>query len=411
MNNKESLVYKKKKTIYDSKLLCALLYLIFVKPDYFGEIEFLDRPFFWATFFATAFLMIAIIFSKKWTFAFWWTIIFFGIIFISTIMNGGELYKYCRTEFNIVGMCFMFDLWMKKSPITLLSASRILQVYIYINLITVILYPDGMFSSDLYSANWFLGYKNPQIRTILPIVSLSILYSYWKYNRINLSSYILIFVSLVTFLLIDSSTALVGFILFILLMVVFSNGIIPYPKILNISTSLLAVLALGIAIIFFSIQDNYETFFNDVLHRETDFTSRLTIWYDSVYRIIKQPLLGYGYMITDDFQAWYGFKQATHPHNFYLYVLIRGGFILLTVVIGGFLYANKIVMRYIEYPFAKVITFTLVCLMLMGLTEALTGTVMLYPMFILAMNAEELANIGFQIPAISKKNKIKKSVI
>ena len=396
MENVNTYLYKHK-TIFDNKLFCALLFLIFVKPAYFTQIESLERPYFWLTVLATAFLIVASLKNSMKSFALWWTFAFFGIIFVSTYLNHGELYIYCRSEFNILAMCLMFNVWLKKSPGTLLSASRILQIYVYINFATVILYPNGMWQGDtMYELNWFLGYKNPQIRTILPVVALSIIYSSWKRKKFDIFTYALVVVSAATFLLIQSATALVGFTLFLALIILFNNGIIPYPKIINLITGLIAVIALGIAIVFFSIQNDYASFFHNVLQRDVDFTDRLGIWYDSVWRISKQPILGYGYMQSEDFEDWYGFIQATHPHNYFMYVLIRGGFVLFAVILAGFLYANRILMKYIDYSFSRVIIFTLLTFILMGLTEALTATVMLYPMFIMAMNCEELAKLGFR---------------
>ena len=176
---------------------------------------------------------------------------------IARVFGSGNVYEYCATFFPTLGLCLMVDLWCKHNVRVLFNAIGVLEIYVYINLITVLLIPNGMYETSLNSLNWFLGYKNPQIRTILPIVTVSLIRSYWEKGGISFRSFALIICSMLTFIFVDSSTALVGFAIFILLLVLFHQKEKRLPKVFTLTNVLIAVVLIFIGILFFGIQENF----------------------------------------------------------------------------------------------------------------------------------------------------------
>lgn len=382
----------KNKSIYESTLLCSLLFLVFVKPEALvhGN-EGLGRLYTYTEFFFTLILIIALFFRGRMDKVVIWLILFFGIPLLVTMMRGGSMYDYCRGQFPSLGLCLVFILWMERAPITLLSASRVLQLYIYINFYTVITYPEGLYlaedSIDVYC--WFLNGKNEQVRQIMPIVALSMMYSYQTKNRLSKSDYILIAISYATLIMVNSSTAIVGMTLFIVLCFIPNKFFTPLVKKLNLVTLFVAVALIGSACLYLSFQENFAFLIEDILHKEMDFTGRLPIWEVAIEGIEKEPIWGYGYMTLDDYAHYIGMAH-NHPHNQVLFLLLRGGILLLIVELVGLWHSSRS-LQHVKGVFASKSLFAvLACFILMGMTESHVNCVMLYPLYIMAMMAENL---------------------
>lgn len=320
------------------------------------------------------------------------------MIFLATATGSKEIYDYMRGNFSSLGMCLLFFLWLRNNPKVLLKSFSFFQIYIYLNLITIILFPDGMYSSPTYDANWFLGYKNIQIRTILPIVAIVLINSYYQRNKLTRSNFFLIFCCILTFLLNRSSTSLVGFSIFILLFAFFRKR--ELPRIISVKTGIAAVAAFFVLIVVMKSQYMFAFFIEDVLHKDLTFTDRVTIW-DRTLPLIKKSLaLGYGYMTSASYVSLYKADYFTHPHNYTLYILMTGGLSLLTVLLMGYYFADKSLSATRESIYSKLVLFTLFSFLIMGFTEAITATIMMYPMLIMGMEIKQITadkNIKIQI--------------
>ena len=70
---------------------------------------------------------------------------------------------------NFVIICMMLDLIAVYNPKGLISSLLIvLEAMVYLNLVTILIFPEGLYASDYFSAYWFLGYKNQMINVMLP---------------------------------------------------------------------------------------------------------------------------------------------------------------------------------------------------------------------------------------------------
>lgn len=105
---------------------------------------------------------------------------FLLIILISTIINGGDIAKCATMILNVMLISIIFDYGIRtNSKYFLDSLEFYLSLIIYINFITIILYPNGMYLSNSgYFSNWFLGFKNMHILYILPAILCSCLNSF-----------------------------------------------------------------------------------------------------------------------------------------------------------------------------------------------------------------------------------------
>ena len=382
-----------KKSIFNSYVFIAILLLFLIKPAYFSEFLWINKLYKYAGLAITSIAFVYSTFYTKKSFATIWYYIFFGIILISTIFNDGNTYAFFNSILPTFGLCLLFDIYLKKNPKALFKAFTVLEIYIYINIITILLFNNGMYKSGVYYENWFLGYKNIQIRTILPIVCMSMINSYIVFDKINIRTMFLLIISAVTFILIKSSTALVGFSVFLLLFYKYHKVKKKIPKILSVNFFLLITSILFYIISVLKLQNLFEFFIVGILHKDLSFNGRMKIW-DMAFSFLKtKPFLGYGYLTGEDFQKIFNSFFYTHPHNYYLYILMTGGIVLLIALIIGLLYANKSIIKSNNKIYSRIVLFTIISFLVMGITESITSTVLLYPIFVLAMNCNEISNL------------------
>ena len=377
--------------VYQSRLLLQIILLCLVKPAYFEYIQFTDNLYFILGILCVLFVLILIYIENIMTEDLLWIILFYGYILFSTFINNpANIVPYLKSNVLSFSMCIVFFLWMKNNPKLLIDAFGILELYVYINLITILLHPNGLYSSTLYTENWFLGYKNPQIRTILPILSISIINSYIKYKKISIRVYLLYAASAATFLLIDSATSLVGMTVFTLALFLFQKNYIKIPGFINLVSVNLITIFLDYLLIFGHIINIFADLIMNVLHRSLTLTHRTTLWDIAIKYIQESIIFGHGFMTGNEFVFLYGRETFTHPHNFFLYLLTMGGIILFCIYMYGIMIANKHIVKYLNHFCCKVNFFCLISFLIMGLGESLVTTVLLYPMLILAMNIEKI---------------------
>lgn len=387
---------KEKFNIYKNKPIVIIMMLFMLEPPYLSTFKPIDFVYSWGGLLVTMFLLLLVLISKKKYTSVKWIVAYYGVILLSTILSKGSVYQFMNSNFPSLAMCLMFAMWLERSPETLLECFSVYEVFVYLNLLTIIMFPDGLYNNGTYQHCWLLGYKNPQIRTIMPILCMSMIRSYWKSSKINFSTWCLMAASVLTFILNNSATSLVGIVIFLGLFFFINNKVKgKMPKLITIMTGVYISVAAFVAIVILQKQYLFAGIIQNWLHRDLTFTTRVSIWSKSIDLIKKKPILGYGYLSSPEYAAFFNSKYATHPHNYYLYMMMSGGIILLAILFLGFWLANKDLKEATNTATGRIILFLLYSFMAMGITESLTSTIMLYPMMILAMNANNVVALGY----------------
>ena len=378
--------------IFGSKILVVVMLLFLFQIPYFDRVyPSIHTMYMYGSLLLTVLLIILQIMSTKVKKDLIWIFLFFGMTLYFTWKGSGSTYEYMRANFASFAMCLLFYLWMNNNPKVLIESFSYLSIYIYINLLTVILFRRGLYSDVIYhNFNWFLGYKNVHIRSILPISAMNIICSYYKYNKLNMKTKILIVCSALTFVFNGSSTSLVGYAVFLLLIFLFNKNNKKLPKLLSLRTGVIAVLVFFVLIVILRMQNLFSFIIVDVLNKDLTLHNRTIIW-DRTFELIEKKLYtGYGYMSGTSYGELMNNIYFAHPHNYLLYIIFTGGISLLVVIMLGYYLADKNLRKTNRSIYSKVTLFTLLSFFLMGLTESLTGTVFIYPMLIFAMNIDKI---------------------
>lgn len=375
--------------LYNNKYLVGFMLLVFVMPAYFLRIPIALTIYRYLGFACMFILLLFVINGKKISPPFLWIYGFHAIILLSTLINKGELWSFVCDNYASFSLCILFALMLEKNPKVLLSATKVLDVLVYINLLTMLIFPKGIYIVTNVE-HWFLGHKNILSRIMLPIICLALIRAYYCFGKIKISTLFLLASASLTIILANSSTALIGFSVFALFLFLFHNKTKRLPRIFTLFTGLCVTVVTFFALLFFNFQKYFSFLIETILGKDLTLTNRLAVWQMALEKISHKNFQGYGYLSGSQFTEMFGRATYTHPHNYFLYIFMMGGILLAAVVFMGYFYANKNLKSSIDTVYSKIIMFTLIAFLVMGLTESLVSTVLLYPILILAMYADKL---------------------
>jgi O-antigen ligase len=208
-------------------------------------------------------------------------------------------------------------------------------ILIYLNAILFFLFPDGLWIDH----NWqgtgdstrhlFGNYNQTGFVCLIGITAQAMYTLTTKRGVLNL--FALIIVSLGSVIYIGSMTSSIG--LSILAIYIIFHKFIKRPKIYLSIFTVLYVLFFAVIIWYGNSIEEISLmtkFIENILSKDTTFTSRTYIWSNAVYKIQQSPWIGYG---LQDVKWNMTYLAGSGPHNLLLTLLLQGGVILC----GGFL--------------------------------------------------------------------------
>jgi O-antigen ligase len=158
-----------------------------------------------------------------------------------------------------------------------------------------------------------------------------------KRGRFNL--FLLTLVSLGTVISVGSMTSTVG--LSILGTYILLHNLIKRPK---IYVTLFVIVYIAFFVTFIWLGNSIEEigamtrFVENVLSKDTTFTSRTEIWSNAVYKIQQSPWIGFGIQKVE----WNMLHlDGSGPHNLCLMLLLQGGVILCSAFIYNVIYVTR----------------------------------------------------------------------
>lgn len=279
--------------------------------------------------------------------------------------------------------------WKWYSPMNLLRPLKLLMsFYVIINFITIVMFPDGMYSmavSGISTASnnklWFLGYKNSQIRFILPTVCFSMICDIVKYSKIRRSTYFLLFLSVLSIVLTRSATALLSIIMFVFFFIMYKKRINVKPVWfiwLNV------IFFVGVIILRF--HKIFSFFIVDIMGKDITLSARTRIWDVALLQVISNPALGSSSFVCE-LAAWY---KVTHPHNFILYILIKGGIVGLFFTVFILRRICKEIGKYRSCRITQILNICFCSFFVITLTESITEATYFYLLLAMCMSVGEL---------------------
>lgn len=330
-----------------------------------------------------------------------WLALYAVIVVGSVWVNGGDLSSAGNRIASQAAVFVLFQLWLQRCPGTLFRAMWILQVQVYVNLASVLLFPGGMFSGERSSDHWFLGHRNAQVWFILPVVMVALIESHIRTGRVSFRAKALAAAGLGTMLLVGSATGIFGMAMFIALLVGFGAPGRRLPRLLGVNSGLLFTAAIFLLVPVLRMQHYFAWLIEGILGRSLTLTNRISIW-DATFTLLDSRLLmGVGFMgRVDDFRSEVG-RPVWDPHNYVLFLLVSGGALLLVVVFWLFAQAGCRLSRARELFPGKVLAVGIVTFLVMGVSESFASANLLLPTVLLACHVSVLPRLSGLSPGSS----------
>lgn len=310
-------------------LLCAVI----VRPDYLLNFSILYRLYSVASIVALVYIIFRLIRNKD-------TIpnvmkaligIFLWLLF-ATLWNGCGISSWWEaTELPLVAL-FVSYIGMKDDARKFLhSLECLLIIYVIINFITVIAFPNGLdygviqYGNGLGELKYFLGQKNVVIRFSLLAEFCVIVEAILYYGRCKLFERI---ISVMVFFVGIYTKSGITVIASLLPMIFTFLNFEKVPEWINSVSGIICNIVFFVGIIIMRQQEHFSFIIENVLGKNLTFTSRTRLWDAGLLLSSQKTLIGHGVESKAAVMVKTGFSNDSF-HNFIVDYLYQGGTVVL----------------------------------------------------------------------------------
>lgn len=337
----------------------------FLEPDYFTSIPIVHGVLHVIRLIG---IFVAIIISiKKSQFLYVSTIvvIYYAIYAYSTYLQNGDFSLLISHSILTIGFIMWLEILLRNKPnIALHSLNIIYSILVYANIIFFMTFTEGY--NDHGASRYLLGIDNQFAATLIPAVVVSVTYSLIRFNKVIMSTKILIGAVLFTFTYFWSATSVVGISLIILYLLLIHKGWLKY--FVNYKTISFLMIFLFLTVVYFNSFNIFAFIIEGLLDKDLTLSTRTVIWEQAKLMISESPLFGYGAMEGNKFIYFNQWNQKD-AHNMILNILLQSGILGLSIIILLFLLMFKKVTEYKSHPVSRFILFSLFASTTMMLSE------------------------------------------
>lgn len=339
--------------ISSKRIFWFLILLVLIEPEYLQTVGGLKQIYVYARVLVFCFLVFYVWGVKRKLSEFnACLLIIYSILFLVTLFSSGNLIRVISIICSVVSISLYVEIMIYKNPYELINNFLIiLGMFIFINLITLILYPDGMYvptswddlEGDFFATqNWFLGFKNHHLRFFFPYLY----FVFLKYTTNNYNSKkqmnILIVVSLtivgVSAILGESATVIGGFGIFIisyLIQKMFKRDILTIKRVILISLAVFSLLML------FGSNKSIVNLVELIFAKSETFGDRLRVWNRVIEIFDNDPyklFIGFGRQLNSTVIHLIGYNNT---HNSFLEIVFTGGIFSFLLFLKLLFFINK----------------------------------------------------------------------
>ena len=249
----------------------------------------------------------------------------------------------------------------KDTDILIETLLIILEFWIYVNLVFMLLYPNGMYVSTTigYTKNWLLGYKSSFQYIVFPAVLLGWIKVAYGGNRLRF--WALLLTSVVEALFSENAMLVVAL---AVVLICYLLKLTEFTKFFNPKVYSIGILVVNVLFLFsltVLVNTSYGSAFLAYYGKSITLNGRASyIWPITMQKISQNPVFGYGVWSSDERRELYLDRPAAiHAHNQLLEMLFIGGIIFLLIYTVFFLRMNKVTRGCSSKQSTKIIMFGL----------------------------------------------------
>lgn len=314
--------------------------------------------------------------KKKYSKVFYLISVMMGVIFLGCLLNG---YDWNSTigDITVPFLPCVFLENNKKRIKSIISVWTIALLSLtIIDIVSMVLYPQGLYFDGLYSENWFLGYKSNRFKYYLPLCVFASLISYFRHKKFVISVFVIIAITIYGMFYTESTAS--GFSLLIYGLLLLLMNMLDVGKIKGRNKFYKFFFSYKTAIIFFVSTAmmifliSYLPIIQDIVYllfkKDATLTTRTAIWATCLLQVMKHPFIGIGFVDSSTFIRITNNIYASSAHNMILTILISGG------VLSLILYSVIMIMTFRNFNFMSRISISLLLgvfgLWFIGLTSS-----------------------------------------
>lgn len=319
------------------------------------------------------------------------TAIILGIMYLtfifSTIVNNGNIHNCVQRISLPVMVLLLFASTTSNRHLQIISHwKNVLLVLVGIDIISMFMFPEGMYKTLYYTNNWFLGYKTERLVYSFTLFIMCAYLDAVKSNIISLKTLIIGAAVCWNSMRADGSMAtfslLIYWIIILLTKIYFHNrnkqeklGKFLY-SIANYKI-IISVYVIAMVYLVFDEQTNMlSTLVSVFFGKNSTFTNRTVIWAALLLKIVSKPILGLGWLTGEEYVNISHMYGATNAHNFILSILVTGGIMALAEFIG----LNILVLRKRDRTYS-IEVFVLISSIYTSLLLGLSSSILFYSPF------------------------------
>ena len=319
-----------------------------------------------------------------------------GTLVVSTILANGYINNSVLYAAKISLIVFLFQIYADDMGVLLKSLMIYSEICVYINLLTILIAPDGFFSrnNSAYgmTEEWFLGADNNFAMWLVP--ALVVAWIYAEVFKTKKRSILLTMVIILTELVRGSATGFIGVLIFLMLI------FIPYMR--TILTPFRSIILVFIAFVVIVLMGNMGFLepIVEMLGKDMTFSGRVVIWENAIEAIKDKPILGYGILENNEVVKYLGRVEtatwlgATHCHCQFLQLVFQGGFIAAIFIVLAYILVIKEGKQNWDIRLTRYGIYGVVVYTIMGIVEVVENPLMfmLFPLAYYIAKLRESSN-------------------
>lgn len=256
------------------------------------------------------------------------------LVAITFIQRQNNFQLIIRQIVSPLAVTLVTEYYLQKKPQEYFSAAiKLLIALTVIDIITIILYPNGLYATETYTDCWFLGYKTARLRTAtLPIIMMAAVVSVQKYSRLDRKFWLITSLAFVDTLLSKNTGGVVTIAAMVIMLFLTyspksSKNRLFAVKFFSSKWLIFGIIALTFLVNVLQNLSLFAPFFELIEQKNTSIMARVRIWNASLDYFSQSPFIGSGYISSSEFSAVVGFPHATQPHSLLMSVLVYSGLI------------------------------------------------------------------------------------
>ena len=302
------------------------------------------------------------------------------------------LWKCLKYIWPIAGIIMLVDLSVRiNARKTALAFYLMCYVQIVINVLTMWIFPDGIYAGHEGEPQYWLGNENVFIVTILAGLGAGAVSVCARGKKITWDYLLYLLVSILCVRL--SVTSIFGLAVFVFMWLL--HFVIKASWFTNPFLYQGVGCAGFFGIVIFHVQEAFSVILEQVFHKDATLTYRTILWRRVLRRFRRRPLIGYGVRTGKGFSKLVGGNPHwVHAHNYVLDIANKGGLLALVPFLLSQLFTARLMLPHMKKECLRVLSIVLLSYYVIFIGDCFEMRTPFYGILALCMNAAYLPGLN-----------------